>query len=71
MPNYCVNKIAQSDTGDHEVHDLSMGRNCLPVVANRLDLGWPPDCASAVRKAKTYYAQVDGCFYCAKACHKS
>ncbi len=64
---YYVNKNAQSN-GDHEVHreDCSY----LPDVSNRIDLGDHSSCESAVRKAKWYYDDIDGCYYCCKACHK-
>ena len=35
MPNFCVNKDAQSN-GDHEVHDLSADCSYLPDAGNRL-----------------------------------
>ncbi len=69
MPQYCVNKNAQPN-GDHEVHDVSVFRTCLPIPSNRMDLGWHADCAAALRQAKTYYgASVDGCAECAPQCH--
>lgn len=69
MPNYCVNKIAQSGSGDHEVHDLSSTKGCLPATANQLALGWHNDCKSAVSAAKQHYNDVNGCYYCAYSCH--
>lgn len=66
MPNYCVNKQAQS-TGEHEVHEMSC--NHLPDSNNQQDLGWHSDCESAVEKAKDYYDNVDGCYYCSEDCH--
>lgn len=71
MPNYCVNRIAQSGSGDHEVHDLSTTTGCLPSAANQLQLGWHNDCAGAVREAKRYFNDVNGCYYCARQCHTS
>ena len=64
---YYVNKNAQSN-GDHEVHreDCSY----LPDVSNRIYLGDYSSCQPAVSKAKEYYRDVDGCYYCCKACHK-
>ncbi len=68
MPAYCVNKNAQSN-GDHEVHDLSAGCAYEPAQANRLALGFHGNCLSAVRAASNYHQQVNGCYYCARACH--
>lgn len=69
MPEYCVNKNAQPGTGDHEVHDLSSQKGCLPDFANRLNLGWYASCEGAVEAAKRYYDDVNGCYYCANECH--
>jgi hypothetical protein len=68
MPNFCVNRNAQSN-GDHEVHDNTIERWCLPTPSNRLDLGSHASCASAVRAARAYYSQVNGCAHCAPACN--
>jgi hypothetical protein len=68
VPNYCVNKNAQSN-GDHEVHDLSADCSYLPVPANRQALGNYDTCRGAVQAAKSYYSQVNGCYFCAPACH--
>lgn len=70
MPIYCVNKHAQSN-GDHEVHDVTSAHGCLPVPWNRVDLGYHPSCTGAVAKAQRYYANVDGCRWCATLCHTS
>lgn len=69
MPNYCVNRNAQSNTGDHEVHDVASQHNCLPDPANRLDLGWHSSCVGAVEAAKQYYSDSNGCKFCANECH--
>jgi hypothetical protein len=68
MASYCVNKKAQSN-GDHEVHDLSSTKGCLPDASNRWDLGFHDGCRSAVATAKQYYPQSNGCAHCAPACH--
>ena len=68
MPRFCVNTNAQP-TGEHEVHNLDAGCSYLPDPANRRDLGSHSDCHGAVTLADTMYPKVDGCFYCAKACH--
>ena len=68
MPNYCVNKDAQSN-GDHEVHDLASTKGCLPLASNRLSLGWHANCRDAVAAAKATYSKSNGCYYCANDCH--
>ena len=66
MPIYYVNKNAQS-TGEHEVHKSDCNR--LPEVENRKQLGSFDNCQEAVREAKKYFDNVDGCYYCSNACH--
>lgn len=68
MPTYCVNKDAQSN-GDHEVHDVTANKWCLPALRNRQDLGYHGSCSSAVQAAKAYFIQVNGCRWCASPCH--
>ncbi|MAT56849.1 MAG: hypothetical protein K8F60_10565 [Melioribacteraceae bacterium] len=69
MPNYYVNKNAQS-TGEHEVHEESCSK--LPHYENRIHLGYFFKCEDAVKKAKEIIknAEVDGCKICSSACHK-
>lgn len=66
MARYYVNDNAQSN-GDHEVHKGDCSR--LPAPQNRTYLGDFSYCSSAVSEAKKYYTQVNGCYYCANACH--
>ncbi|MCP2264716.1 hypothetical protein APR03_002054 [Promicromonospora thailandica] len=69
MPNYCVNKNAQSN-GDYEVHDLASTRRCLPSPSNRLNLGYFASCSGAVAEAKRRgYRMANGCAHCVPACH--
>lgn len=68
MAAYYVNKNAQSN-GDHEVH--TAGCSWLPDPENRIYLGEFSSCAPAVRKAKEYYDQSNGCYYCSYDCHTS
>jgi hypothetical protein len=68
VSTYCVNKNAQTN-GDHEVHDVTANKSCLPTPSNRQDLGYHSSCSSAVRAAKAYFNQVNGCRWCATACH--
>ncbi len=63
---YYVNKNQQTN-GDHEVHKEDCTR--LPNRENRIDLGNHSSCQSAVSKAKEYYTQVNGCYYCSNPCH--
>lgn len=66
MAYYYVNKNAQAN-GDHEVH--KNGCTWLPKAENRIYLGDFQSCKPAVTKARDHYSQVNGCFYCSKACH--
>ncbi len=68
MARYYVNKRAQAN-GDHEVHKA--GCSFMPDEANRQYLGDFSTCAPAVREAKRYYLQSNGCFYCSPECHTS
>ncbi|RFM26555.1 hypothetical protein [Deminuibacter soli] len=63
---YYVSKVAQ-DNGDHEVH----AEDCawLPKPTHRTYLGQFDNCADAVREAKKYHNQANGCIYCSKPCH--
>ena len=72
MAAYCMNSQAQSN-GDHEVHNLDVGSRCLPAVHNRIALGQHSTCQSAVATARVRYAtlRINGCYYCANACHTS
>lgn len=63
---YYVNDNAQSN-GDHEVHTASC--SFLPEASNRRYLGYFDGCRDAVREAKKYHTQVNGCYYCSNACH--
>ena len=66
MAEYCVNRVAQAN-GDHEVHEK--GCTYWPAPQNRQDLGPHPNCASAVRAARAYFVQVNGCYFCSRPCH--
>lgn len=63
---YYVNKNAQ-ENGDHEVH--VSGCAFIPSVENRIYLGEFSKCQDAVREAKRYYVNVNGCYYCCNSCH--
>ncbi|MGC4089426.1 MAG: hypothetical protein QM756_16365 [Polyangiaceae bacterium] len=64
MAVYYVNNNAQP-TGEHEVHMTG----CSYMPTSKTNLGDHATCQSAVRAAKQYYTNVDGCYYCARACH--
>jgi hypothetical protein len=68
MVKYYVSKNAQSN-GDHEVHRI--GCTHMPDVENRILLGSFEHCSEAVKEAGKHYDQVDGCYYCCRACHTS
>ncbi|OGQ89406.1 MAG: hypothetical protein A2464_06365 [Deltaproteobacteria bacterium RIFOXYC2_FULL_48_10] len=68
MALYYVNKNQQQN-GDHEVHKT--GCTYLPNPENRIFLGDYDSCYPAVQKAKAYFSQVNGCYYCSYACHTS
>lgn len=67
MARYYVNTNAQS-TGEHEVHKDGCHR--MPEPQNRIYLGYFLDAKEAVREARRYFANVDGCYYCASEAHK-
>ncbi len=64
---FYVNKNAQP-TGEHEVHRSDC--NWLPDVENRIYLGNFSTSAEAIREAKLYYTNVDGCVHCCPESHK-
>jgi hypothetical protein len=64
MKKYYVNDRAQAN-GDHEVHH----EGCIYMPQNKTDLGTFSNCADAVRAAKAYYSQVNGCKICSRECH--
>ena len=68
MAHYCVNTNPQPN-GDHEVHNLGAGCSHLPQPANRKALGEHTTCTTAVQKARQFYTRVNGCYWCANACH--
>jgi hypothetical protein len=68
MNYYYVNRDMQSN-GDHEVHAFTC--KYLPAAENRVLLGYFITCAEAVREAKKYYPQSNGCYWCSNECHTS
>jgi hypothetical protein len=65
---YYVNNNVQAN-GDHEVHT----GYCyyFSRMTNKIFLGEFDTCQEAVREAKKYYSQVNGCIECSKPCHTS
>lgn len=70
--SYYINKNRQSN-GDYEVHESKC--SFLPLPENRIYLGDFYTCLEAVSEAKRrfpdYKNNINGCFYCSKACHTS
>lgn len=69
MPHFIVNKNAQPNSGDHEVHNKTAGCTQMPDAANQKDLGYHDSCHGAVAEAKKTYSDSNGCYYCCNACH--
>ena len=67
MAKYYVNDKAQSDSGDHEVHEPSC--KYFSLIKSKTFLGSFDSCHGAVKKAKTIYPKSDGCADCCPACH--
>ena len=63
---YFVNENAQLG-GEHEVHRATCGR--LPALGNRKCLGFFENSKDALREARKYYSNVDGCYYCCPESH--
>ena len=63
MPEFCVSRNPQP-TGEHEVH----AENCPAWPTDNVSLGWHRDCHGAVREARIYFPNVDGCAICSMQC---
>jgi len=72
LPNFIINKNAQTN-GDHEVHNTTTGCLYMPLATNQISLGSHATCRQAVADAKARWPQnrINGCYYCANACHTS
>lgn len=72
MPNYIINKNAQSN-GDHEVHEVASDCPHMPASENQIVLGWHSTCHGAVSEAKRRWPEhkIDGCYHCCNTCHTS
>ena len=67
MTNYIMNINSQSN-GDHKIHKMTCDR--LPNLGNRLYLGDFQSCHDAVREAKKYDPEADGCLHCSPECNE-
>lgn len=67
MKLYYINTNAQP-TGEHEVHTSSCAHG--PSIENRINLGFFHNSSEAIKEAKKYYNNVDGCFYCCPENHR-
>ncbi len=69
MKHYYVNKETTGNPNyNHEVH--TEGCVWMPSAVNRIYLGYFSSCSAAVKKAKEYYSNVDGCATCCPLCHR-
>ena len=66
MNNYYVNNNPNPG-GEHEVH--KEGCSWLDLVSSKTPLGKHSNCKDAVKEAKKYHADVDGCKHCIPECH--
>ena len=66
MTFYYVSIKAQAN-GDHEVHRSTCV--LMPTKENIKYLGSFDDCFAAVREAKKYFPQANGCYICSNECH--
>lgn len=69
MNRYYLNtNTLLNPNGNREVH--KEGCHLLPLVANRIYLGYFDNAKEAVLKAKSLgYARVDGCIHCCPEAH--
>ena len=67
MELYCINTNAQP-TGEYEVHTSSCAHG--PLIENRINLGIFHNSSEAIREAKKYYNNVNGCFFCCPESHR-
>ena len=70
MAAFVINKNPQLN-GDHEVHNASTGCMYMPCFEKQIPLGQHFNCHDAVAAAKAQWpnARINGCYYCANACH--
>ena len=67
--HYYVNKVTTGNPNfNHEVHKSSC--YYLPSETNRIYLGYFSSCSDAIKAAKAYFSNVDGCAICCPECHR-
>lgn len=70
MDKYCLNRTQQVGYGyNHEVHKSWCSYR--PTPSNQIDLGYCYSEEEALRKAKQYYSDADGCAHCCPSIHKN
>lgn len=75
MAHYILNQNKQdSESGNnYELHNEATCAR-LPMMHNRLEVGYFDDCQSAQAHAKTRYPglsrDIDGCYFCCRSCHQ-
>lgn len=69
MPIFYLNSQAQAN-GNHEIHREDCA--ALPLEKSRILLGTFDFCSDAILMAKDKYQilNLNGCYFCAKGCHK-
>lgn len=75
MSRYILNNNKQDSLSgeNYEIHNVD---NCthLPLLENRLFVGYFNNCKDALLVAKNQYPkhkeEIDGCFWCCNSCHK-
>ena len=65
LKRYFVNPVPQSPNGEHEVH----AEGCAFMPYDPIYLGMFFNCEDAVKAARAYYSNVDGCYFCCNHCH--
>jgi hypothetical protein len=68
MQEYIMNKNSRLN-GDHVVHVYTCNR--LPLIQNKLSLGYHDHGSTAVAQAKSIDPKADGCAHCLRARHTS
>lgn len=70
MPEFCANRI-KNDGRYNEVHDLTADAcPTLPHELHRIPLGWHASCSGALLAARGKGLNPDGCWHCARECHR-
>ncbi len=70
MARYIVTKKPH-ENGEHIVHNLGTWCPDLPDSVDQKSLGNFPTCQAAVREAKKFFENINGCIKCSRPCHTS